>query len=99
MPQYSDMKAFTAPDGVETLRVDRASGMIADATCPSDSFTAAFLNGTAPQGTCSHMGTDIQTLGNQLSGSDDHRNVFQKILGIDKPKPPDQNQNTSPPPH
>ena len=96
MPQYSDMKAFTAPEGVETLRVDRATGLISDSSCPSDSFTAAFLNGTAPQSTCSHMGTDTQTLGSQLSG-EDHRNVFQKILGLDKPKQPDQ--NGSPPPH
>ena len=94
MPQYSDMKAFTQPDGVETLRVDRATGLIADSSCPSDSFTAAFLDGTAPQSTCSHMGTDTQTLGSQLSG-DDHRNVFQKMFGLGKDKQPDQNA----PPH
>jgi len=96
LPQYSDMKAFTAPDGVETIRVDRATGLIADSSCPSDSFTAAFLNGTAPQSTCSHMGTDTQTLGSQLSG-EDHRNVFQKMFGLGKDKQPDQ--NASPPPH
>jgi len=96
MPQYSDMKAFTQPDGVQTLRVDRATGLISDSSCPSDSFTAAFLNGTAPQSTCSHMGTDTQTLGSQLSG-DDHRNAFQKFFGIGKDKQPDQ--NSSPPPH
>ena len=96
MPQYSDMKAFTTPDGVQTLRVDRATGLISDSSCPSDSFTAAFLNGTAPQSTCSHMGTDTQTLGSQLSG-DDHRNAFQKFFGIGKDKQPDQ--NSSPPPH
>jgi penicillin-binding protein 1B len=68
IPQYSDMKQFTAPSGVEVLSVNRASGLIADESCPSDSFTAAFLNGTAPNGTCSHMGEDSQTLGSRLFG-------------------------------
>jgi len=66
IPQYSDMKAFVAPDGVETLRIDKVTSLPIDDTCPSDSFSVAFLNGTAPQGTCSHMGTDTQTLGQQL---------------------------------
>lgn len=62
LPQYSDMKPFTAPDGVQDLRIDRASDLPADETCPSNSFTAAFLVGTAPQGTCSRMGEDSQSL-------------------------------------
>jgi penicillin-binding protein 1B len=66
LPQYSDMKPFTAPDGVEVLRIDRATDLPADATCPSDGFTAAFLVGTAPQGTCSRMGEDSQSLLDKL---------------------------------
>lgn len=66
LPQYSDMKSFAAPEGVETLRIDRVSDLPADATCPSDSMTIAFLVGTAPQGTCSQMGEDSQTLANRL---------------------------------
>ena len=66
LPQYSDMKPFTAPDGVEDLRIDRATDLPADDNCPSDSFTAAFLLGTAPQGTCSHMGEDSQSLLDKL---------------------------------
>jgi len=98
IPQYSDMKPFTAPDGIETLRIDKATDLPADASCPSDSFTAAFLLGTAPQGTCSHMGGDTQSLGEHLLGDADPnappsdaakpRNAFQKIFGLDKPKPP-----------
>jgi penicillin-binding protein 1B len=69
IPQYSDMKPFSPPDGVEVIRVDRASGLIADDTCPNDSFAAAFLVGTAPQTTCSHMGEDSQTLGSRIFGT------------------------------
>jgi penicillin-binding protein 1B len=78
LPQYSDMKPFTPPDGVETLRVDRASGLIADESCPNDSISVAFLAGTVPQTSCSHMGEDPQSLGN-------------RIFGPDGPKPVDPN--------
>ena len=71
LPQYSDMKAFAAPpDGIQLVRIDRASNLPADDSCPSDTFQAAFLTGTVPQSTCSHMGMDVQTLGNQLYGPD-----------------------------
>jgi penicillin-binding protein 1B len=104
IPQYSDMKPFTAPDGVETLRIDRASELPADESCPSNTVSMAFLNGTAPQGTCSRMGVDTQTLGQQLNPDGTpkpndpdannpdptHRNVFQKIFGLGKDKQPQQ---------
>ena len=66
LPQYSDMKAFAAPEGIQMVRIDRATYLPADENCPSDSFYAAFLDGTVPQGTCSHMGEDSQTLGDKL---------------------------------
>lgn len=66
IPQYSDMKPFTPPDGVEVLRIDRATDLIADDSCPADTFSAAFLLGTAPQSTCSHMGENSQSLGSKI---------------------------------
>ena len=70
LPQYSDMKPFVPPpDGIQLVRIDRASNLPADDSCPSDTFPAAFLVGTVPQSTCSHMGVDAQTLGNQLYGN------------------------------
>ena len=109
LPQYSDMKPFVAPDGVETLRIDRATSLPADESCPSDTVAAAFLLGTAPQGTCSHMGMDSQTLGQKLmpdgtvqstdpnappGTNAPHRNVFQKIFGLGK----DKDTQQQPPP-
>ena len=55
LPQYSDMKAFPAPDGVHQVRVDKNTWLPADDTCPQDYFIA-FLDGTVPNSTCSHMG-------------------------------------------
>jgi penicillin-binding protein 1B len=69
IPQYSDMKQLgPVPNGVEELRIDRTTGLIADESCPNDSFSAAFLVGAAPQGTCSHMGEDSQSLGSKIFG-------------------------------
>ncbi len=129
LPQYSDMKAFLPPpDGVQLVRVDRASNLPADESCPSDTFSAAFLAGAAPQSTCSHMGIDAQTLGSQLYGAgpvnsdpqatappgqpnqptpqrptpnpinteEMHRNVLQKMLGLKKDKP-EQDEPATPP--
>ena len=69
IPQYSDMKPLgPVPNGVEVLRIDRATDLIADDSCPNNAFTAAFLVGAAPQGTCSHMGEDSQSLGSRIFG-------------------------------
>jgi len=69
IPQYSDMKQLgPMPSGVEVLRIDRTTSLIADDSCPNDSFSAAFLVGAAPQGTCSHMGEDSQSLGSRIFG-------------------------------
>ena len=69
LPQYSDMKAFTAPDGVEVLRINPATSMPIDESCSSDSIPTAFLIGAAPQGTCSRMGEDAQSLAGRLLGN------------------------------
>jgi penicillin-binding protein 1B len=69
IPQYSDMKALgPVPNGVEVLRIDRTTNLIADDSCPNNAFSAAFLVGAAPQGTCSHMGDDSQSLGSRIFG-------------------------------
>jgi penicillin-binding protein 1B len=69
LPQYSDVKPFTAPEGVTTAHIDRSSGLLVDSTCPDNSRYLAFLDGTAPVNTCSQMGENPQ-------------NFFQKIFGI-----------------
>jgi penicillin-binding protein 1B len=71
LPQYSDTNDFTPPEGVENLKIDKASYLLSDEACP-DSYSIAFLDGTAPTETCDHPA--------------EHRNIFQKIFGLDKPK-------------
>ena len=69
LPQYSDMHSFSAPEGVENLLINRPTNLVADDSCPADNINVAFLAGTAPQGTCSHMGEDSETLGSKLFGN------------------------------
>ena len=67
LPQYSDTKEFTSPAGVDLISLDKNTNLLPDSACP-DTYTAAFLEGTAPTDTCSHP--------------PDRRNLFQKIFGI-----------------
>lgn len=68
LPQYSDMKGFAAPEGVSTVRLDKTTNLLADASCPDD-YSAAFLDGTQPQNTCSQM-------------SESPQSIIQKMFGI-----------------
>ena len=68
LPQYSDMKEFTPPDGVSVQRIDKVTNLLADSSC-TDDYMAAFLDGTAPHNTCSQMGQDPQGLMQKLFGA------------------------------
>ena len=54
LPQYSDMKPFSPPDGVQMVRIDKNTWLPADASCPDD-YSLAFLDGTVPANACSHV--------------------------------------------
>jgi len=73
LPQYSDTRQFPTPNGLSTVRLDRVTNLLADASCPQD-YDAVFLDGTAPTQTC-----------DQSAG--DQRTVFQKLFGIGKESP------------
>jgi len=61
LPQYSDMVAFTKPAGITTVRLDKVTNLPANETCPND-YTAAFLTGTEPIGSCSTMSDSGQSI-------------------------------------
>ena len=69
LPQYSDVKSFSPPEGITVAKVDRDSGLLADSACPDHTMYAAFLDGTAPTGSCGQMNENPQ-------------NFFQKLFGI-----------------
>jgi penicillin-binding protein 1B len=72
LPQYSDVKPFTAPSGVLRLTLDKATNQIATPSCPDD-YTTVFIDGTEPTQTCDHVAAE-------------HGNILQRIFGIE-PKP------------
>ena len=71
LPQYSDTRDFTPPQGVVTVTLDKVTNRIATPSCPDD-YSVAFIAGTEPKETCE-----------QAYG--DHRNFFSKILGLGPP--------------
>jgi len=73
LPQYSDTHEFTPPDGVQVVQLDKVSNLLSDETCP-ESYSAAFLDGTAPTDTCDHPTAD-------------RRNFLQKVFGLGEKKP------------
>ena len=91
LPQYSDVKPFSAPDGVQAIPVDRNTWLPADGTCLTQNIYVAFLDGTVPNATCSHMGGETAP------------NFFQRLFGggnntnQNQPANPQQPQPQPPP--
>jgi penicillin-binding protein 1B len=80
IPQYSNMKGFTAPSGVVEVKLDRVTNRLATDACPQ-TYYVAFIAGTEPKETCEQAFSD-------------HRGFFSKILGLGSPgvaPPPDTN--------
>jgi penicillin-binding protein 1B len=69
LPQYSDVTEFPVPAGVSLVTLDKNTNLLADAACPDNTYTVAFLDGTQPTDTCDHA-------------NGDQRNLFQKIFGL-----------------
>jgi penicillin-binding protein 1B len=95
LPQYSDMKGFTSPAGVQIVPVDfKNTWLPADDTCPED-LSFAFLDGTVPSSTCSHMGSSPQTLIQRLfSGGDSNPNSTPSVPA--NPQTPDTTEPNPP---
>src|SRR5262249_43968740 len=80
LPEFSDVKPFTPPQGVVRLTLDKNTNQVATPACPDD-YTTAFIDGTQPTQTCDQS---------------DRGNIFQRVLGLEpKPAPPVSNAPTS----
>jgi penicillin-binding protein 1B len=55
LPQYADVKAFTQPEGVVDVQLDKVTNRLATPACPDD-YTIAFIAGTEPHDTCDQSG-------------------------------------------
>jgi len=96
LPQYSDVKPFSAPDGVQVIPVDRNTWLPADSTCTEDLYIG-FLDGTVPGGTCSHMGEAPQSFFQKLFGGGQNAPPAATPQAPQQPLPPMQNGQPQPP--
>ena len=55
LPQYSDVKPFSQPEGVIDVQLDKITNRLATSACPDD-YTMAFVAGTEPRDTCDQSG-------------------------------------------
>ncbi len=92
LPQYSDVKSFTPPEGITMAHVNRDSGLLADATCSDHVMDVAFLDGTAPTGSCSQMNENPQNLFQKIFGLGGHTEVSPQGAPATTPQPQPYNQ-------
>lgn len=73
LPEFSDVKPFTQPEGVVDVQLDKITNRLATPSCPDD-YTIAFVAGTEPHDTCDQTGGGMQ-------------GFFSKIFGTNSVKP------------
>jgi penicillin-binding protein 1B len=71
LPQYSDVKAFSQPQGVVDVRLDKITNRLATPSCP-DTYTIAFVAGTEPHDTCDQSG-GVQGFFSRIFGGNSER--------------------------
>lgn len=67
LPQYSEAKTFTQPEGVVDVQLDKVTNRLATPSCPDD-YTIAFVAGTEPRDTCDQSGGGVQGFFSRIFG-------------------------------
>jgi penicillin-binding protein 1B len=81
LPQYSDVKPFSQPEGVIDVQLDKITNRLATSACPDD-YTMAFVAGTEPRDTCDQSGG--------------MRGAFSRMFGGNSEKEPPPSVNGNP---
>jgi penicillin-binding protein 1B len=90
-PEYRDVKAFTPPEGVESVLIDPESQELATPNCPT-TVSEVYVKGSAPTQLCEIHGGGhniVSSAGSWLS----------HIFGGGQPKPPQTDANGQPVPN
>lgn len=82
LPQYSDTNGFSAPDGIEEVKIDPNTNLLSDDSCP-DGYNISFLAGTAPTMACgNHPPIEAQPAQPATATQpQQHGGLLQKIFG------------------
>jgi len=67
LPAYRDVREFPEPEGVVTVRIDKATNRLSTPACPQ-AISVAFISGTEPMETCEQQPSE-------------HRSLFQRLVG------------------
>ena len=90
LPQYSDVKPFTQPEGVVDVQLDKITNRLATPTCPDD-YTIAFVAGTEPRDTCDGAG-GVQGFFSRIFGGNSKKalpppgNGTRRLRAVSNPK-------------
>ena len=79
LPQYSDVRAFTQPEGVIDVQLDKITNRLATPSCPDD-YTIAFVAGTEPHDTCDHTGS-VQGFFSRMFGANSEKALPPPAVG------------------
>jgi penicillin-binding protein 1B len=79
LPQYSDVRAFTQPEGVIDVQLDKITNRLATPSCPDD-YTIAFVAGTEPHDTCDHTGS-VQGFFSRMFGGNSEKALPPPAVG------------------
>jgi penicillin-binding protein 1B len=85
LPEYADVKAFTQPEGVVDVQLDKATNRLATPTCPDD-YTMAFIAGTEPHDTCDQSGAS-QGFFSRIFGGNSEKALPPPTPGNPQPAP------------
>ncbi len=72
LPEYSDTKAFSQPEGVVDVQLDKITNRLATPSCPDD-YTIAFVAGTEPRDTCDQTGGGVQGFFSRMFGGNSEK--------------------------
>jgi penicillin-binding protein 1B len=72
LPQYSDVKPFTQPQGVVDVQLDKITNRLATPSCPDD-YTIAFIAGTEPHDTCDQTTRGVQGFFSRIFGGNSEK--------------------------
>jgi len=72
LPQYSDAKPFSQPEGVVDVQLDKITNRLATPSCPDD-YTIAFVAGTEPRDTCDQSGGGVQGFFSRIFGGNSEK--------------------------
>ena len=79
LPQYSDVRAFTQPEGVIDVQLDKITNRLATPSCPDD-YTIAFVAGTEPHDTCDHT-SSVQGFFSRMFGANSEKALPPPAVG------------------